>query len=217
MDTPAVVNRRRGKLPAQRLSRRDARRCGMAGARGEPVCRPGAGRRRAHRAGMRADPARVEVLRLGEYNTPVALIAGRTQLSSGTMRNYLAAAVAELGVTSRAEAFRTPRQRMGITPTWPLNSLRRDARHRSPTQRPARRRSAPMAHQSRWPQIGNKQPSARGKGGMAYHDQTSTTPGCPGPQGPAVGGICTWLWHLRGPVRNALPGGPTRAWLMSSP
>jgi two-component system response regulator DesR len=49
----------------------------------------------------------LEVLRLAEFDTPVAVIARRTHLSHGTVRNYLAAAVNKLGVSSRAEAFRT--------------------------------------------------------------------------------------------------------------
>ncbi|HEX2133644.1 MAG TPA: response regulator transcription factor [Actinophytocola sp.] len=51
-------------------------------------------------------PREVEVLRLAEFDTPVSTIAGRTHLSAGTVRNYLSAAVAKLGVASRAEAFR---------------------------------------------------------------------------------------------------------------
>jgi two-component system response regulator DesR len=50
-------------------------------------------------------PRELEVLRLAEYDTPVAAIARRTHLSGGTVRNYLAAAVSRLGVTGRAEAF----------------------------------------------------------------------------------------------------------------
>lgn len=52
-------------------------------------------------------PRELDVLRLAEYDTPVAVIARRTHLSQGTVRNYLAAAVAKLGATSRAEAVRT--------------------------------------------------------------------------------------------------------------
>jgi two-component system response regulator DesR len=51
-------------------------------------------------------PRELEVLRLAEYDTPVVVIARRTHLSAGTVRNYLAAAVTKLGVTTRAEAFR---------------------------------------------------------------------------------------------------------------
>ncbi|MGH3875441.1 MAG: response regulator transcription factor [Actinophytocola sp.] len=51
-------------------------------------------------------PREVEVLRLAEYDTPVATIAARTHLSAGTVRNYLTAAVNKLGVNSRSEAFR---------------------------------------------------------------------------------------------------------------
>jgi two-component system, NarL family, response regulator DesR len=49
----------------------------------------------------------LEVLRLAESGTPVAMIARRMHLSNGTVRNYLAAAVTKLGVASRAEAIRT--------------------------------------------------------------------------------------------------------------
>lgn len=52
-------------------------------------------------------PRELEVLRLAEYDTPIAAIARRTNLSSGTVRNYLAAAVSKLGARTRAEAFRT--------------------------------------------------------------------------------------------------------------
>lgn len=55
-------------------------------------------------------PREIEVLRLAEYDTPVAAIADRASLSQGTVRNYLTAAVAKLGVGSRAEAFRTARE-----------------------------------------------------------------------------------------------------------
>lgn len=48
----------------------------------------------------------LEVLRLAEFDTPVAVIARRTSLSPGTVRNHLAAVVTKLGVASRAEAFR---------------------------------------------------------------------------------------------------------------
>jgi two-component system, NarL family, response regulator DesR len=78
--------------------------------------------RRVHAGGRYVDPAlaadaltappcpltprELEVLRLAEYDTPVAVIARRTHLSAGTVRNYLAAAVTKLGVATRAEAFR---------------------------------------------------------------------------------------------------------------
>ncbi|WP_082404741.1 response regulator transcription factor [Saccharothrix sp. NRRL B-16348] len=52
-------------------------------------------------------PRELEVLRLAEYDTPVAVIARRTHLSAGTVRNYLAAAVAKLGAASRSEAYLT--------------------------------------------------------------------------------------------------------------
>lgn len=51
-------------------------------------------------------PRELEVLRLAGYDTPVAVIARRTHLSPGTVRNYVAAAVAKLGASSRAEAVR---------------------------------------------------------------------------------------------------------------
>ena len=79
--------------------------------------------RRVHAGGRYVDPAlaadaltappcpltprELEVLRLAEYDTPVAVIARRTHLSNGTVRNYLAAVVTKLGVATRAEAFRT--------------------------------------------------------------------------------------------------------------
>jgi len=79
--------------------------------------------RRVHAGGRYVDPAlaadaltapqcpltprELEVLRLADHDTPVATIARRTHLSSGTVRNYLAAVVTKLGVASRAEAIRT--------------------------------------------------------------------------------------------------------------
>ncbi|WP_020574646.1 response regulator transcription factor [Actinopolymorpha alba] len=54
-------------------------------------------------------PRELEVLRLAEFDTPVAVIARRTNLSPGTVRNHLSAVVAKLGVASRAEAFRVAR------------------------------------------------------------------------------------------------------------
>ncbi|MEU4393775.1 response regulator transcription factor [Kribbella sp. NPDC023855] len=78
--------------------------------------------RRVHRGERYVDPAlaadaltapecpltsrELEVLRLAEYDTPISVIAHRTSLSNGTVRNYLAAAVTKLGVRTRAEAFR---------------------------------------------------------------------------------------------------------------
>lgn len=78
--------------------------------------------RRVHAGGRYVDPAlaadaltapecpltprELEVLRLADHDTPVAVIARRTHLSSGTVRNYLAAAVTKLGVASRSEAIR---------------------------------------------------------------------------------------------------------------
>lgn len=82
--------------------------------------------RRVHEGGRYVDPAlaadaltapdcpltprEIEVLRLAEYDTPVATIADRTHLSQGTVRNYLTAAVSKLGVGTRAEAFRAARE-----------------------------------------------------------------------------------------------------------
>jgi two-component system response regulator DesR len=54
-------------------------------------------------------PRELEVLRLAEHGTSVAVIARRTHLSHGTVRNYLAAAVQKLGVSSRMEAIDTAR------------------------------------------------------------------------------------------------------------
>lgn len=81
--------------------------------------------RRVHAGGRYVDPAlaadalttppcpltprELEVLRLAEYDTPVAVIARRTHLSTGTVRNHLSAAVAKLGAASRSEAFLTAR------------------------------------------------------------------------------------------------------------
>lgn len=55
-------------------------------------------------------PRELEVLRLAELDTPVAVIARRTHLSTGTVRNYLAAAVAKLGTATRAEAHRLAKE-----------------------------------------------------------------------------------------------------------
>ncbi|MGH3908000.1 MAG: response regulator [Pseudonocardiaceae bacterium] len=79
--------------------------------------------RRVHAGGRYVDPAlaadaltapecpltprELEVLRLADHDTSVAAIARRAHLSSGTVRNHLAAVVAKLGVASRAEAIRT--------------------------------------------------------------------------------------------------------------
>ncbi|WP_238006007.1 response regulator transcription factor [Dactylosporangium sp. AC04546] len=51
----------------------------------------------------------LELLRLAEPGTPVAAIARRTHLSSGTVRNHLTAIVQKLGVSNRAEALRAAR------------------------------------------------------------------------------------------------------------
>lgn len=52
----------------------------------------------------------LDVLREAGLDTPVSVVARRTQLSNGTVRNYLAAAVSKLGVGSRAEAYRTAQE-----------------------------------------------------------------------------------------------------------
>ncbi|ONI86373.1 DNA-binding response regulator [Actinosynnema sp. ALI-1.44] len=54
-------------------------------------------------------PRELEVLRLAEFDTPVAVIAKQTHLSSGTVRNYIAAVINKLGVPTRSEAVRTAR------------------------------------------------------------------------------------------------------------
>ncbi|RZU76438.1 LuxR family two component transcriptional regulator [Micromonospora kangleipakensis] len=55
-------------------------------------------------------PRELETLRLAEYGTPVAVIARRTHLAAGTVRNHLAASVQKLGATDRAEAVRIARE-----------------------------------------------------------------------------------------------------------
>ncbi|MEU5722069.1 response regulator transcription factor [Micromonospora sp. NPDC047738] len=52
----------------------------------------------------------LETLRLAEYGTPVAVIARRTHLAAGTVRNHLAACVQKLGAADRAEAVRVARE-----------------------------------------------------------------------------------------------------------
>lgn len=54
-------------------------------------------------------PRELDVLRLAEDGIPAALVARRCHLSTGTVRNYLAAAVSKLGASSRAEAYRIAR------------------------------------------------------------------------------------------------------------
>ncbi|MEV0901813.1 response regulator transcription factor [Actinoplanes sp. NPDC049802] len=54
-------------------------------------------------------PRELEVLRLAEHDTPIAEVARRTHLASGTVRNHLSAVVAKMRVANRAEAFRTAR------------------------------------------------------------------------------------------------------------
>jgi two-component system response regulator DesR len=51
-------------------------------------------------------PREVEVLRLAAQDLPAAVIARRVHLSSGTVRNYLAAVMTKLGAGTRAEAVR---------------------------------------------------------------------------------------------------------------
>jgi two-component system response regulator DesR len=55
-------------------------------------------------------PREIDVLRLAGEDLPVATIARRAHLSPGTVRNYLAAAVAKLEVSSRVEAVSTARE-----------------------------------------------------------------------------------------------------------
>jgi two-component system response regulator DesR len=52
-----------------------------------------------------------DVLELAADGAPVEEIASRAHLSPGTVRNYLSAAVAKLGVTNRHEAVRVARER----------------------------------------------------------------------------------------------------------
>ncbi|MFC9973302.1 response regulator [Spirillospora sp. NPDC127200] len=52
----------------------------------------------------------LEVLRLAEHDAPVAVIARKAGLSQGTVRNYLAASVAKIGASGRAEAYRVARE-----------------------------------------------------------------------------------------------------------
>ncbi len=47
-----------------------------------------------------------EVLRLAGSDRPVAEVARRVHLSTGTVRNHLSAAVAKLGASNRADAYR---------------------------------------------------------------------------------------------------------------
>ena len=55
-------------------------------------------------------PRELETLRLAEYGTPVAVIARRTHLAAGTVRNHLAACVQKLGAADRADAIRIARE-----------------------------------------------------------------------------------------------------------
>ncbi len=54
-------------------------------------------------------PRELDVLRLAELATPVSEVSRRTNLSIGSVRNHLSAAVSKLKVANRAEAFRTAR------------------------------------------------------------------------------------------------------------
>jgi two-component system response regulator DesR len=51
-------------------------------------------------------PRELDVLRLAAFDLPAAVIARRTHLASGTVRNYLASAQAKLGAANRTEAIR---------------------------------------------------------------------------------------------------------------
>ncbi|MFI5837257.1 response regulator [Micromonospora sp. NPDC051300] len=55
-------------------------------------------------------PRELETLRLAELGTPVAVIARRTHLAAGTVRNHLSASVQKLGAADRAEAVRRARE-----------------------------------------------------------------------------------------------------------
>jgi two-component system, NarL family, response regulator DesR len=82
--------------------------------------------RRVHEGGRYVDPAlaaealpapecpltprELDVLRLAGDDLPVAVIARRAHLSPGTVRNYLAAAVAKLEAAGRAEAISMARE-----------------------------------------------------------------------------------------------------------
>ncbi|SBT39905.1 response regulator transcription factor [Micromonospora auratinigra] len=52
----------------------------------------------------------LDTLRLAEYGTPAAVIARRTHLAAGTVRNHLAACVQKLGAVDRADAVRIARE-----------------------------------------------------------------------------------------------------------
>lgn len=55
-------------------------------------------------------PRELETLRLAEYGTPVVVIARRTGLAAGTVRNHLSASMQKLGAPDRAEAVRIARE-----------------------------------------------------------------------------------------------------------
>ncbi|GHJ16943.1 helix-turn-helix transcriptional regulator [Micromonospora sp. AKA38] len=65
--------------------------------------------RQGQAAGARL-PRELETLRLAELGTPVAVIARRTHLAAGTVRNHLSACVQKLGAADRAEAVRRARE-----------------------------------------------------------------------------------------------------------
>jgi two-component system response regulator DesR len=87
--------------------------------------------RRTHRGQRYVDPAlaaealtappnplserELDVLRLAALDLPTAVIARRTNLAAGTVRNYVAAATSKLGASSRAEAIATARAHGWIT------------------------------------------------------------------------------------------------------
>lgn len=87
--------------------------------------------RRVHRGERYVDPAlaaealtappnplsdrELEVLRLAALDLPTSVIARRTNLAPGTVRNYVAAATAKLGATTRTAAIATARKRGWIT------------------------------------------------------------------------------------------------------
>ncbi len=82
--------------------------------------------RRVHRGEKYVDPAlaadalmappnplterEAEVLRLAALDLPTSVIARRTNLASGTVRNYLTSAVAKLGASSKMEAISKARE-----------------------------------------------------------------------------------------------------------
>lgn len=57
------------------------------------------------------DPREAELLSYAEDGAPVADIAARASLSSGTVRNYLSSAAMKLGAENRHVAARMARER----------------------------------------------------------------------------------------------------------